>query len=104
MKPLILSLILLFSATIFATPHIPDKPQVKKAETKVETQTNAHEYDNCLSDDTLVYVCTGPKAYAYHKSDKCRAFNNCTGSAVRKTLKQAKEGGWSKPCGYCYKN
>ena len=104
MKQFILSLIILFSAATFAAPHQPEKPQTKKAETKVETQTDIQEHDSCQSDDTYVYVCTGPSAYAYHKTDKCQAFNRCTGSAVRKTLKQAKEGGWSKPCGYCYKN
>lgn len=48
-----------------------------------------------------VYICTGPKAKAYHKTDRCRGLNRCSGKVVSVSLEKAKQMG-RRPCGICY--
>lgn len=49
----------------------------------------------------MVYICTGPKATTYHKTQKCRGLNKCSGRILKVTVKQAKEK-HRKPCKICY--
>ena len=49
----------------------------------------------------IVYVCTGPKAYTYHKSSDCSGLNNCSGSVISVSLSKAKQMG-RRPCKKCY--
>lgn len=48
-----------------------------------------------------VYICTGPKATKYHKTDKCRGLNRCSGSIEQLLISNAKAKGYS-PCKTCY--
>lgn len=49
-----------------------------------------------------VYVCTGPNAYAYHKTKTCRGLRHCTGEIKEISLAQAKKDN-RKACKLCYK-
>lgn len=49
-----------------------------------------------------VYVCTGPTAYAYHKTKACRGLRRCTGEIKKISLEQAKKEK-RKACKLCYK-
>lgn len=50
-----------------------------------------------------VYICTGPKALAYHYNDHCHLMvKNCTGDIKKISLKKAKNMD-RKPCGKCAK-
>ena len=55
-----------------------------------------------LSNDTYVYICTGPKSEKYHRSKDCRGLNKCSASIEKITLAKAKELGRG-PCGICIK-
>ena len=102
MKHFILSLIILFSAATFAAPHQPEKPQTKKAETKVETQTAVQGQDKNSTDETYVYVCTGQYAYSYH-SHYCSGLNACKADVIKVTKEKAVNEMHRTPCGNCYK-
>ena len=52
--------------------------------------------------NTMVYVCTGGSAYAYHCNRGCRGLNRCGASIRYVTLSEAYSMGRSKPCGWCY--
>ena len=55
------------------------------------------------STGNVVYVCTGPKAYAFHKKSSCSfMINSCTGSIQEISLVKAKQMG-RKPCNKCTK-
>lgn len=49
-----------------------------------------------------VYICTGPNAYAYHKTRNCRGLRRCTGEIKEISLAQAKKEN-RKACKLCYK-
>ena len=49
-----------------------------------------------------VYICTGPTAYAYHKTDTCKGLRRCTGDIKKISLEQAKKEN-RKACKLCYK-
>lgn len=49
-----------------------------------------------------VYICTGPNAYAYHKTKTCRGLRHCTGEIKEISLAQAKKNN-RKACKLCYK-
>lgn len=51
--------------------------------------------------EATVYICTGPKATKYHKTDKCRGLNRCSGSIEQLLISNAKAKGYS-PCKTCY--
>ena len=102
MKHFIFSIILLFSAATFAAPHQPEKPQTKKAETKVETQTDV-QVQGEVPPATYVYVCTGPYAKKYHSHENCTGLNACSGEKVKITLEQAERNG-KTPCKTCFGN
>ena len=34
---------------------------------------------NSNSTNSVVYICTGPKAETFHKSEGCRGLNKCSG-------------------------
>lgn len=49
-----------------------------------------------------VYICTGPTAYAYHKTAECKGLRRCTGDIKKISLGQAKAEN-RKACKLCYK-
>ena len=52
--------------------------------------------------DTYVYICTGPDAYSYHKSQTCRGLNKCSAEIESVTLTYAKAKKRTS-CKICYK-
>lgn len=56
---------------------------------------------NISAGDSYVYICTGPKAKRYHKTEKCRGLQNCSGEITKVTIEKAKAGG-KTPCKICY--
>lgn len=53
------------------------------------------------STEQVVYVCTGPQAYAYHEDSDCYLMaSHCTGSIKEITISKAKRMN-RKPCGKC---
>lgn len=55
------------------------------------------------SAETYVYICTGPKATKYHRTDKCRGLEKCSKNVIKVTQAYAEEMGRSK-CKICYKS
>ena len=55
------------------------------------------------SDDTYVYICTGPQSKCYHKNEFCRGLKSCSKEIKKVTLTEAKEKYHRRACGYCYK-
>lgn len=53
------------------------------------------------SANSVVYICTGPKAETYHKSKCCRGLNRCSGSIKAISMVKAKEMG-RRACKICY--
>lgn len=53
------------------------------------------------SANSVVYICTGPKAETYHKSKGCRGLNRCSGSIRAISLSKAKGMG-RRACKICY--
>jgi len=53
------------------------------------------------SSGTTVYICTGPRAETYHRSDRCSGLNRCSGSVIAVSLSNAKEMG-RRACKRCY--
>lgn len=49
----------------------------------------------------MVYICTGPKAKAYHKTKDCSGLNRCSGNIVAVSQSKAREMG-RHPCKKCY--
>lgn len=58
------------------------------------------EYHSAESSPS-VYICTSPKAYAYHSNSKCSALNRCNYSIKKVPLSSARSQGRSA-CGKCY--
>lgn len=53
---------------------------------------------------TMVWICTGDYAYAYHNNRRCRGLNRCKERIVKVPKQKALDRNYrSKPCGYCYK-
>ncbi|WP_301869533.1 hypothetical protein [Bacteroides caecimuris] len=51
--------------------------------------------------EQIVYVCTGPQAYAYHNNSDCYLMtSHCTGAIKEVTISRAKRVK-RKPCGKC---
>ena len=99
MKSLILSIIFLFSTSIFTAPHRPVQQQSKKADAKVVTKG----LESHSTGETYVYVCTGSSAKKYHSHSKCHGLSACKGKVVKVTIEKAKENG-KTPCGICYRD
>ena len=97
MKPLILSIILLFSTSLFTTPHRSVQQPSKKSDAKVVTKGHASHTNS----ETIVYMCTSLSAKKYHSHSKCHAFSTCKGDVIAVTLEKAKEYG-KTPCKICY--
>ncbi len=57
----------------------------------------------CSNGSGDVYICTGPRSEAYHKTDHCFGLNRCSGDIERVTKAEAKDMGRHE-CGYCYGN
>ena len=52
---------------------------------------------------TIVYICAGGIAYAYHEFRNCFGPNNCTHEIIKITIKEAVDKYSRKPCKRCYK-
>lgn len=48
-----------------------------------------------------VYICTGPKAYAYHRTRVCSGLNKCSSSVISVSDSKAKAMGRHR-CNKCY--
>ena len=102
MKKSMIIVLWLFSAVTFAAPHQPEKPQTKKAETKVETQADVQGQESGISGETYVYVCTGSSATKYHSHSNCRGLSACKGSVEKVTISKAENNMRRTPCKICY--
>lgn len=71
--------------------------------TLVAFSTGCKQKANCsnVQGGQSVYICTGPKAYTYHKSSDCSGLNRCSGSVISVSLSKAKQMG-RRPCKKCY--
>lgn len=54
------------------------------------------------SDDTYVYIYTGPQSKKYHSSPRCNGLNRCSATIEKITLSKATKLGRG-PCGICYR-
>ena len=97
MKPAILSLILLFSATNFAAPHRPVQSQTKKAVVKESACAEA----KATTGETYVYICTGSSSTRYHARSNCRGLGGCKATISKVTLQDAEKKGRT-PCKICF--
>lgn len=52
------------------------------------------------SQQNQVYICTGPDAYRYHKTDRCRGLNRCTGDIKKVSVSYAQSVGFTA-CKIC---
>lgn len=55
------------------------------------------------TNQTKVYICTGPQSKRYHKTSSCRGLNSCSGEVKAVSVVYAKSIGRTQ-CGWCYKN
>mgnify|MGYP003522114312 CR=1 FL=1 len=62
----------------------------------------AKAVDQARANGHKVYICTGPKARVYHKTDECRGLDRCSGDVESVSLEQAKGMG-RRECRICYK-
>jgi len=53
------------------------------------------------SPSSTVYICTGPKAKAYHSISTCRGAKNCSEAIVAVSLAKAKKMG-RRECKICW--
>ena len=65
------------------------------------TPTQETDEQTTNRDETVVYICTGSSAYAYHKSSKCPGLNQCTHYIDNIPVSDAIKQGYS-PCQRCY--
>lgn len=54
-----------------------------------------------VQDSDVVYICTGPMAKRYHKTDQCRGLRRCSGMIKQVTVEEAEAKGRT-PCHTCY--
>ncbi len=52
----------------------------------------------------IVYICTGPYAYAYHSRSDCPGLNNCKGEIISTDISTAVNRYSRKPCCRCWSN
>ena len=76
--------------------------------TKPNYVLNHHDYANIVEQKTennkranVVYICTGPKAYAYHSNSRCCGLNNCSAQINSINLSDAINKG-RRACQRCY--
>ena len=50
--------------------------------------------------ETYVYICTGPQSKRYHSKSNCRGLNSCSGSIEKVTLTKA-QSMHRTPCKVC---
>lgn len=63
--------------------------------------TSADMPDARQDAEEYVYICTGPSSKRYHKTDRCRGLNRCSGEVIR--ISKAKAIDQDKtPCRICY--
>ena len=70
------------------------------APTLVAFSTSSRQNVKVQAEPT-VYVCTGPKATTYHKTNHCSGLNRCSGDIIPVSLSKAKQMG-RRPCKKCY--
>lgn len=63
---------------------------------------NSDSYRQEASASPTVYICTGPKATAYHSNPNCKGLNKCTHS-VKAVSQQQAEQMRRHPCKICYR-
>lgn len=50
--------------------------------------------------EKVVYICTGPKAKVFHRTERCKGLNKCSGEIKKVPLKDARDMG-RRPCKMC---
>lgn len=53
------------------------------------------------TNETTVYICTGPNSKRYHKHSDCRGLGKCSGEIEAVTVSKAESMGRT-PCKWCY--
>lgn len=53
------------------------------------------------SQDKQVYICTGPRSEAYHKSGRCKGLSRCSREILRVTKEEARRMGRHE-CPWCH--
>ncbi len=54
------------------------------------------------TNETMVYICTGPMSKRYHKTSSCRGLKSCSDEIEKVSVDHAKKMGRT-PCKWCYK-
>lgn len=62
---------------------------------------NPSAFPDAYKTEGNVYICTSPKAYAYHSDSWCRGLNNCNYSIKLIPASKARSMG-RRPCKKCY--
>ena len=63
--------------------------------------TSGNQDAKDTNSEPIVYICTGSKAYTYHKTNRCRGLNRCSGNVVAVSLSKAQQMD-RRPCKLCY--
>lgn len=63
---------------------------------------SAMNHTEVETEQSYVYICTGPSSKTYHVSPKCNGLRNCSKEVKKVTLQQAQQMG-RRPCKVCNK-
>ena len=71
----------------------------------INYSNNSNELEKQNSDsrqnESTVYICNGPKSYAYHSNGSCSGLNNCSTQIYAISLSEALNKG-RRACQRCY--
>lgn len=76
------------------------KVQINHSEYSIHKHTIEH-FSHVIKRDAVVYICNGPKAYAYHSNSRCSGLNNCSAEISALNLSNAINRG-RRACQRCY--
>lgn len=93
---LILFLLLGFFNTSFS------QTQTLKKKSTVNIKSTVQTKGNHRSDNSAIYICFGPKAYAYHRNINCRGLKKCSVSIESINEQDAINRYHRSQCKICY--
>lgn len=76
------------------------RPSQKEGEAGRASSFYNSEYDEGDDASSIVYVCDGPTAKAYHTDEDCKGLSRCSGDILEMTESEAIEMG-RHLCHYC---
>ncbi|MCS7086345.1 MAG: hypothetical protein RMM53_11035 [Bacteroidia bacterium] len=77
-------------------------PENYKADGAIRSAENPAILDGFVQkSENVVYICTGPKSYAYHLTTYCRGLRRCSAQVHDVSVAKAKAIG-RRPCRFCY--